>query len=86
MKYIPELGCFILFIMMVVSGFMLLTTDANSTSVTEQAPIASFESGKVNMYRVIDEETGMVCYPLVGHLHGKTVANFCLPLNPLIFN
>lgn len=53
---------------------------ATNEQPIEQAPIASFEKGKVNMYRVIDEETRMVCYPLVGHLHGKTVANFCLPL------
>jgi hypothetical protein len=36
--------------------------------------------GKVVMYRIVDHVEGLtiICYPLVGQLHGKTVSNFCI--------
>jgi len=38
------------------------------------------EDGKVQMYRIVDHVEGLtvICYPLVGKLHGKTVSNFCI--------
>ena len=38
------------------------------------------EDGKVKMYRIVDRVEGLlvICYPLVGQLHGKTVSNFCI--------
>ena len=38
------------------------------------------EDGKIQMYRIVDRVEGLIviCYPLVGQLHGKTVSNFCI--------
>ena len=38
----------------------------------------SFEDGKVNVYRVVDNFHGVVCYVAVGSLHGRTVAINCI--------
>jgi hypothetical protein len=44
--------------------------------------------GKVKMYRIVDRVEGciVVCYPLVGQLHGRTVSNFCISKRMGVFD
>lgn len=69
---------------LIALGFMIFIGGTAVSIATSEdkdpgpVPVAVLENGKVNMYRFYDKETGVVCYPLVGHLHGKTVAQDCV--------
>jgi hypothetical protein len=77
----------LLVIMTAILAFTILTTcevQANGPPMvidpTYGKLIWESEDGKVKMYRIVDdvEDITVICYPLVGQLHGKTVSNFCI--------
>jgi hypothetical protein len=62
----------IILVVLVLAGIILV----KNTSPSDVNSLASFDDGKVQVYRVVDELN--TCYVTVGYLHGRTVAIHCI--------
>jgi hypothetical protein len=52
----------------------------NPTVYPQIELLGELAEGDVLIYRIVDKVEGLtvICYPMVGELHGKTVSNFCI--------
>lgn len=76
----------LVFMTLILLMVTLNTCEANANGVpmvvdpTYGKLIWESADGKVSLYRIVDHVEGVtvICYPMVGQLHGKTVSNFCI--------